>query len=112
MLNERLLLLIGGKIDGVRSEKVYRLEEGGEEFVRSEEYCLEERIAGSGVVGMGEKGVLVCGGNTGKEVVGRSYLMKEGECRIDGEMKYVRDELGVVVGRDGCVYAIGGYGFK
>ena len=48
--------------------------------------------------------MLVCGGNTGKEVVGRSYLMKEGECtNIDGEMKYLRDELGVVVGRDGCV---------
>ena len=40
LLNERLLLLIGGKIDGVRSEKVYRLEEGGEEFVRSEEYSI------------------------------------------------------------------------
>ena len=27
-------------------------------------------------------------------------------------MNYIRDELGVVVGRDGQIYAIGGYGWR
>lgn len=73
---------------------------------------MKERIAGSGIIAIGEKGILVCGGNTGKEVLSSCYFLSPGECSIEGSMNFVRDELGVVIGRDGCVYAIGGHGWR
>ena len=60
-------MLIGGKIDGVRTDAVYVV--GNKD---AESCVLPHKIAGSGVADLSGR-VLVCGGNTGSEILNSCY---------------------------------------
>ena len=60
-------------MDGVRSDAMFILESGKQEFIKGEK-VLPVRVAGSGVVSLDEDKILLCGGNTGTNILAESYL--------------------------------------
>ncbi len=106
---EGQVLLLGGKKQGVRSADCEILDEGKQCL----QPCFKLQGVRSGHGAVFLKGVvLVVGGNNGEAILNscEAYNVRTGAFRKMADMKERRDELAVVVGRDGRVYAIGGCG--